>query len=199
MYKVDAINGNTASVSNKQGKHDVPGFFVLPVGDMTKLKAGDAVVAANSNGNGWGFGRVTTNDKGKLTVREYFMDKTAKDMPADVATAVPTSGTTAPFSDVYYEKFPGKMYKGMVIAEDGGTSWVLDHDDSTLSETKAKLQPIKWSFKDRKVGDKVTVFTAGIGATDGNITKVLDSKAFFDVSVSGTSMSATYDELTDKL
>ena len=81
MYKVDAINGTTASVSGKQGKYEVPGSFVLPTGDTTKLKVGDAVVVPADYG--WGFGRVTKNEKGKVTVREFLSDKTTRDVSVD--------------------------------------------------------------------------------------------------------------------
>ena len=195
-FKVDAIKGNIASVSGKRGKFDVPGLFVWPIGDMTKLKAGDAVVAPYDQG--WGPGRVVKNDSGKVTVHFLLSNNTAVDKPVDVATAIPPGSTAAPFSDVYFEKFPGKNYNGFVLAQEGGTSWVLNHDDSFLTETKAKLVPLKWAFKDRKVGDKVKVF-AGMGATDATIKKVLDPKDYFEVDLTGTPMSATFDQIVDKL
>jgi len=197
-YKIDAINGNVASVSGKDGKHDVNGFFILPVGDMTKLKANDAVLISNSWSNGTSFSRVASNDKGKVTAHQ-FANKQVTDLVVDAATPIPTGGTTAPFSDISYEKFPGKQYKGMIIAQDSGTSWIWDHDDQTVTETKAKLQPLKWGFKDRKAGDKITVFLAGGGATEGTILKAIDPKAFYDVQFNGFTLASTYDQVVDKL
>ncbi len=198
LLKVDAINGNVVSLSGKEGKFEIPAIFVMPIGDMTKLKAGDAVVAPY--GMGWGPARVVSNDKGKVTVHFLLSDKTAKDVVVDTATLITPKSTTALFADVYFERFPGKMYGGFLVAQDGKKSWVMNHDSSTIDVTEKPLHSLPWAFKDRKVGDKIKAFT-GMGAEDGTIEKVLDAKDYFDVKMTegGRVTNFRFDQIADKL
>ncbi len=200
VYKVDAINGDVASVSNTKGKKfDVPGLFVIPVGDASKLKAGEAVVIAD--GFGWGPAIVTKADKGNVITRVFLSDDTAKDVPAVAATPIPKGSVDKPFALVHYEKF-GHQYNGYLVAIDGKKAWVVEHGMggvTVVNVTDAKMKSEPWvTTKERKVGDKVVIF-GGMGATDGAIEKVIDPKGYWTVSFSGTKMSAAFDQVVDKI
>jgi hypothetical protein len=196
LFKVDAVKGTTVSLSGPKLKYELPGVFVIPLADETKLKVGDAVIAPFMDG--WGPGRIAKNDKGALTVHYYLSDGTAKDAVAAHASPIAPGSTTAPFALAYYEKFPGKNYVGFVVGQDGGKTWMLDHDSGFVTVTTAKLKVLPWAFKDRKIGDNVVVF-GGMGQSDGTIEKVLDARGYFQVKDQYGSFPRSFDHLADKL
>jgi hypothetical protein len=182
VFKVEAVSGKTATLSDKIGTKypDVPGAVIHPLGDKSKLKQGDV-----AHGYGWGaskvIGRVTKLEGGKITLKYWWGNSLTE---GDVDHAEPLRPEVAPMAWVAYSE-SASPYKGLCIAIEGEKVWISTDSGHVITIEKSKVKPIEIGTKKFKVGDKAQAYSWGLGYRLATVEKVVEPDLVYSLKFEG--------------
>jgi hypothetical protein len=182
VYKVDSVEGNTATLIDKIGTKypGVPGALIHALGDATTLKADDA-----AQGHAWGaskvIGRVKTSEAGMVTLRYQFGTGFTEKM---MEQSQPLVTGVAPMAWVAYDN-SGSWYKGLVVALEGGKAWISTDSGHIIMQDMPKLKALAIGQPMFKEGDVVKAYSWGFGYLPGTIVKVVEPGMVYSVKLAG--------------
>jgi hypothetical protein len=113
------------------------------------------------------------------------------------AYAAPLGKGISPFAYVAVKSGAGYT-EGLVAAIVDDKVFAIDETGAVLEAAKADVKPLDLQWKERKAGDKVTVFDAS-GSAEGTVEKMSISKWIFLVKVGTASKRAPFSAVFDKI
>jgi hypothetical protein len=173
----------------------IPGGLLTPAAAVegSKIKVDDFIITMVPGA------RTTVGHVTKVAGKEATF-KFANGEKVDEATtqyAAPLGKGIAPFAYVAVKS--GAGYKeGLVAAIVDDKVFAIDETGAVLEAAKADVKPLDLQWKERKTGDKVTVFDA-TGSAEGTIDKMSVSKWIFLVKVGTTSKRVPFSAVFDKI
>lgn len=173
----------------------IPGGLLTPAAAVegSKIKADDFVITTLPGA------RTTvvhvTKVAGKVATFKYVNGEKVDEETTQYAA--PLGKGIAPFAYVAVKS--GAGYKeGLVAAIVDDKVFAVDDTGAVLEAPKADVKPLDLQWKERKAGDKVTVFDAS-GSSEGTIDKMSVTKWIFLVKVGAASKRVPFYAVFDKI
>ncbi|MEP7126819.1 MAG: hypothetical protein ABJE95_38165 [Byssovorax sp.] len=173
----------------------IPGGLLAPAAavDGSKIKTDDFIIAMIPGGRTT-VGHVTSVAN-KLANFKFANGEKVDDEKAQYAA--PLGKGIAPFAYVAVKS--GTGYKeGLVAAVVDDKVFAIDETGAVLEAPKADVKPLDLQWKERKTGDKVTVFDAS-GSSEAVIDKMSVAKWIFLVKVGTASKRVPFYAVFDKI
>jgi hypothetical protein len=173
----------------------IPGGLLTPAAAVegSKIKVDDFVITMLT-GARTTVGHVTKVAGKDATFKFVSGEKVDED---STQYAAPLGKGIAPFAYVAVKS--GAGYKeGLVAAIVDDKVFAIDETGAVLEAAKADVKPLDLQWKERKSGDKVTVFDAS-GSSDAVIDKMSVSKWIFLVKVGTASKRVPFYAVFDKI